>query len=338
MARDIKASVVIPAYNAARTIEQTLHSLFAQTSKSFEIIVVDDGSTDETQEICGNLKKTSPVPMEVLSQSNKRQSAARNAGIAKAQGDYVIFLDADDMAECGYVEKLVEAIDNDPQLDIACCSFDLLYEDGRSRPRLIMEKAAGTVLKGKDSLVHILREELEVWLGSAIYRRMFLTDFNIFFDERITRGQDVEFRWRAFYHARKVAFVPELLVHYFQHSFSVTSGFDPGRFAPSSWIDPAEFLNYLTKHEEQDEMLFSVVRDEVVPLFTVRGLRNYILYDAGDIFWNALSDEKTRCALCRGVRMGLRDPGLALKCLLLLYMPRVFYERYAAQRIVLKRG
>lgn len=94
-----RVSVIIPAYNAAKTLGRTVVSLFAQTRKDLEIIVVDDGSTDATPEICRDLQRISPVPMKVFRQKNKRQSAARNAGIDMAEGDYVIFLDADDIAE-----------------------------------------------------------------------------------------------------------------------------------------------------------------------------------------------------------------------------------------------
>ncbi len=73
----IKASVIIPAYNASRTIAGTLGSLLDQTTKNFEIIVVDDGSTDETPAICNKLQEGSAVPIRVFTQQNRRISAAR---------------------------------------------------------------------------------------------------------------------------------------------------------------------------------------------------------------------------------------------------------------------
>jgi len=93
MSRMPGVSVIIPAYNAAKTVERTVVSLFEQTWKDLEIIIVDDGSTDETQMICASLKQNGAAPVKILCQKNKRQSAARNAGIDMAEGDYVIFLD-----------------------------------------------------------------------------------------------------------------------------------------------------------------------------------------------------------------------------------------------------
>lgn len=321
-----KISVIIPAYNAASTIERTLNSLFSQSSRDFEIIVVNDGSSDDTLDICKKMQKRSPVAMEVYHQSNMGGPSARNKGIALARGEYIIFLDADDLAEKDYVLKLMQAIESKPSIDIACCSYDLLYEDGSFKPRLITNR--NKILSGRDALLSLLTEKLEVWSGSAIYRRSMLIGFKIYFDESISMGEDIEFRWRAFYHARAVALVPEVLVHYVQHSSSVTRALDPKRFPPSSWLDPRKFLDYLKTYGETDKNLFLVIRNSVMPLFTVRKLRNYILYNIEDLFWETLNDENVRHTLKRGMVLFARNPELALKCFLLLYFPKIFYKQY----------
>lgn len=300
-----KISVIIPAYNAASTIERTLNSLFSQSFRDFEIIVVNDGSSDGTFDICKKMQKRSPVVMEVYHQLNKGGPSARNKGIALAHGEYIIFLDADDLAEKDYVLRLMQAIESKPSIDIACCSYDLLYEDGSFKPRLITNK--NKILRGRDALLLLLTEKLEVWSGSAIYRRSMLTGFKIYFDESISMGEDIEFRWRAFYHARAVVLVPEVLVHYVQHASSVTRALDPTRFPPSSWLDPRKFLDYLKAHGETDKDLFLIIRDLVMPLFTVRKLRNYILYNIDDLFWKTLNDENIRHTLRRGMVLFARN-------------------------------
>lgn len=321
-----RVSVVIPAYNAAATIRGTLNSFFSQSFRDFEIIVVNDGSTDRTYEICELLKKDSPAPLHVYIQPNRGGANARNRGIELSQGKYIIFMDADDIVEKDFIQKLVNAIESKSIVDIACCSFDLLYEDGRSKPRII--KSAKKVLSGKEALNHLLREELEVWSGSAMYSRYLLTRFNVFFDEDVIMGEDIDFRWRAFYHARQVALVPDILVHYIQHSSSITRALDPNRFPPSSWLDPRKFLDYLKTYGETDKNLFLVIRNSVMPLFTVRKLRNYILYNIEDLFWETLNDENVRHTLKRGMVLFARNPELALKCFLLLYFPKIFYKQY----------
>jgi len=325
-----KVSVIIPAYNAAGTIELTLHSLFSQSTRDFEIIVVDDGSIDETLEVCRKMEKLSPVAMKIYYQPNKGGPNARNRGIALARGEYVIFLDADDLAERNYVYELKYAVESKPTMDIACCSFDLLYEDGNARPRLI--KSEYKVLNGREALMFILADKLEVWSGSAIYRRSMLTGFNIYFDESISMGEDIEFRWRAFYHARDVTLIPKVLVHYVQHGSSITRALDPKRFPPSSWLDPRKFLDYLEACGEKDERLIFALQNYVMPRFAVRRLRNYVAYGIDDLFWDTLGDKEMRNTLKRGFKSFMGNPELAFKCFLLLCFPEVFYRRYKSQK------
>lgn len=86
-------SIIIPAYNAQNTIEKTIQSALNQTYNNIEIIVVNDGSTDTTEEVVASMKDTK---IKLYSQSNKGPSAARNFGAKKAKGEYLSFLDADD--------------------------------------------------------------------------------------------------------------------------------------------------------------------------------------------------------------------------------------------------
>jgi len=322
----IKVSVIIPAYNTASTIERTLKSLFSQSFRDFEIIVVNDGSSDDTLDICKKMQKRSPVAMEVYHQSNMGGPSARNRGITLARGEYIIFLDADDLAEKDYVLRLMQAIESKPSIDIACCSYDLLYEDGSFKPRLITNKTK--ILRGRDALLLLLTEKLEVWSGSAIYRRSMLIGFKIYFDESISMGEDIEFRWRAFYHARDVALIPEVLVHYVQHGSSITRALDPKRFPPSSWLDPRKFLDYLEACGEKDERLIFALQNYVMPRFAVRRFRNYVAYGIEDVFWRNLDDKEMRHTLKRGFKSFMGNPELAFKCFLLLYIPKLFYKQY----------
>lgn len=328
-----KATVIIPAYNAARTIGQTLASLLAQKGESLEIVVVDDGSTDETLDICYKIKASSPVPVRIFHQRHKRQSAARNFGLAQAKGEFVIFLDADDIPEREYVAKLVEAAEKDTETDISCCSYSLLYEDGATKPRRLPSSLAGNTLSGSEALSRILTEDIEVWSGSALYRRVFLLDSEVFFDEEMTMGEDIDFQWKAFYNARKVAFVTDILVHYVQHDLSVTRVFDPVHFPPATWLDPAGFLEYLGSKGKEDDRLRALVQERVMPRFLTRRLRNCILYGLDEMFWETLGQESTRTVLKRGFKKNFfSSPGIGLKCLSFLMLPGLVYRRYRYQR------
>ena len=121
----MKVSIVIPCYNAEQTIARCLDGLFAQTYGDLEIIAVDDGSTDGTPALLEGSIAASPVPMEVIHQTNRGACAARNAGLAKAKGTYIQFMDADD-------ELLPEKIAHQVQLAQASKLPDLIIGSSRT--------------------------------------------------------------------------------------------------------------------------------------------------------------------------------------------------------------
>ena len=104
-------SVIIPAYNAEAVIERALKSVFTQTTLPAEILVIDDGSQDKTQAVVQKLADKAPVPVRLISQKNAGAAAARNAGIQKAKGKVIAFLDADDAWRPAKVERSLEEIE-----------------------------------------------------------------------------------------------------------------------------------------------------------------------------------------------------------------------------------
>ncbi|MBD3561856.1 glycosyltransferase family 2 protein, partial [Planktothrix sp. FACHB-1355] len=110
-----KVSVVIPAYNAMRYLPATLDSVFNQTYTDLEILIIDDGSKDETVEWVAQI--TDPR-VQLISQQNKGVSEARNAGIANARGEYIALLDADDLWEPTKLEKQVRCLEDNPAVGL----------------------------------------------------------------------------------------------------------------------------------------------------------------------------------------------------------------------------
>ena len=103
----IKISVIIPAYNVEEYIEECLRSVMNQTLKEIEIICIDDGSTDDTLKILSSLKDED-ARICIISQENKGLSSARNQGILKSKGQYILYLDSDDKLELDALEKIYE--------------------------------------------------------------------------------------------------------------------------------------------------------------------------------------------------------------------------------------
>ena len=121
-----KVSVIMPCYNDGKYIEEAIASVSAQTYKNIELIIVDDGSDDEaTVNIINNL---SSEKIKVLHTNRLRPAGARNFGISKATGEYILPVDADDIIESEYIEKAVQIMDENENIGIVYCHADLFGE------------------------------------------------------------------------------------------------------------------------------------------------------------------------------------------------------------------
>lgn len=101
-----KVSIIIPAYNVEKYIPRTLESIKSQTFKDIEVIVINDGSTDNTLTIVKNFLKNVDFSYKIITQKNQGVSAARNRGIKEAKGKYICFLDGDDFYDSFFIGKM----------------------------------------------------------------------------------------------------------------------------------------------------------------------------------------------------------------------------------------
>jgi glycosyltransferase involved in cell wall biosynthesis len=122
----ILVSAVIPAYNAELYLEEAIESVLAQTYKTVELIVVDDGSTDDTALIAKKFGDS----VHLIRQTNRGLSGARNTGIRNAQGEIIALLDADDLWEPNFLEEMVSGLEKSPHAAGAYCGFQYINKDG----------------------------------------------------------------------------------------------------------------------------------------------------------------------------------------------------------------
>ena len=130
-----KVTVVIPVYNGDRYLRESIDSVFAQTFDDYEIVCVDDGSTDDS----AVLLQAYGQRIRVVRQTNAGQSAARNAGVKVARGEYIAFLDQDDVWYPSKLESQVAVLDAEPDVVLVHCDFDRIDEGGQ-----MLQRGAGT--------------------------------------------------------------------------------------------------------------------------------------------------------------------------------------------------
>lgn len=201
----IKLSIVIPSYNQAAYLEDCLESAYNQTQQAHEIIVVDDGSTDGSLEIARRFEfRDLPLissPVRVVSQVNKGLASARNAGIMNATGDYVLFLDADDILEENAVERFVSEI-MQTNADIVAPSFT---QFGSSEGKVILGGFSLEDLKRANRLPYccaVRRSALLECGGYSPRMTWGYEDYHLWFDlfsrgKSVTVLQDTLVRYRV---------------------------------------------------------------------------------------------------------------------------------------------
>ena len=162
-----RVSVIIPAYNAASTIAGTVDSVIGQTFGDFEIICVDDGSTDQTRAIIERYTQAHGERVRLVGQANSGPAAARNNGARHSTGEYLAFLDADDVWMAQMLERTMAVLDSDPALSLVYCNAALADSEG---------VALDTVLVGKGfdhppSLHELLTQLWPIMPSAALVRR-----------------------------------------------------------------------------------------------------------------------------------------------------------------------
>ena len=212
-----KASVIVPVYNAEKVVSRGIDSILAQSFKDFELILVDDGSRDGSGAICdGYAARDSRV--KVIHQDNAGVSAARNAGLKATQGEWVTFVDSDDMVLDGFLESLVAAVKRDERIDLAYCGYVIVDRD-----TTIKTYRTATYI-GEDQLHDALSQTNLLYRCSPwakLFRRSIIIDHGLQFDTNLTISEDRLVLYQYLMNVRGVATTST--VGYLYGSFSPTS-------------------------------------------------------------------------------------------------------------------
>jgi glycosyltransferase involved in cell wall biosynthesis len=208
----VRFSVIVPVYNVAQYLGKCLESLQKQSWKDYEVICINDGSTDDSRSILAEWAQRFPE-MTVIDQENGGLSAARNTGLKAAQGEYVVFVDSDDFVEPSMLSLL--AGETGPY-DVIC--YSSRRTDNGAYDILVAEQTNGWDYYNRHALE--ARHVPFVCVWQRCYRRDFLLEKHLFFREGILH-EDNEFTPRVCLKAQKVKTVPDVLYNYRVRSNSI---------------------------------------------------------------------------------------------------------------------
>lgn len=202
-------SIIIPAYNAQKTIEETVQSALEQTHTNLEVIIVDDGSSDDTFSLCEQIKDSR---LKCFTITNSGASAARNFGLDKATGDYIQFLDADDLLLPNKLEIQLAAL-KESAADLSYGQWTYLTKNTKAETILFKNKPYDAIKTGKDILRSMGRDNWFVPVFCWLTKRSSIEKAGRW-NESISTNDDGEFFTRVLYNTDHVIYTPELLGHY----------------------------------------------------------------------------------------------------------------------------
>ena len=218
-----RIGIIIPAFNVEQYIERAIVSCVNQTYSNIEIIVVDDGSTDNTYEIAKKLSKLDDR-ICVYRQKNSGVSVARNYGLDNCMSDYVIFLDSDDWIEENTIQRLVDHISTDTERCLVCADAYYAYSgnDGIWKKRAPYI-ASAVEMHADEALFYVTHEEYK--LRSACYKLFAMEVINenkLRFDDQIKHGEDGLFVFEYLKCVHSFIYFPEPLWNILERSTSAT--------------------------------------------------------------------------------------------------------------------
>ena len=173
-------SIIVPIYNSEKYLEKCISSILAQTISNFELIVVDDGSTDNSKNI---IKSFNDNRIKYIYSKHFGVSSARNIGLKKATGELISFIDSDDAISNKFLELLISKITNN--IDLSICSY--------TKIKLFTYNKKEITVKSRVGYTYILKRNIGGYVWNKIFKKSIIDKYNIHFSEHISMGEDMLF-------------------------------------------------------------------------------------------------------------------------------------------------
>ncbi len=237
-------SIIVPVYNVRKYLSKCLDSLVNQNFPNIEIIVVNDGSLDNSQEIITKYQNKYPHLIKSFLKKNGGLSSARNYGLSKAHGKYITFVDSDDYVTSDYIAKMYEVI-NKNNADVAICNYYMVKNNKEKLIKNYIPNKVGSLNEDKKQLFN----SWAVW--NKMFSRKIIEDHNLLFSENVIY-EDFRFTLKVFLKSSKIAYVDEALYYYIYRENSImnSQNLEKNKDILAGFTD---ILNYYQKESAYEE-------------------------------------------------------------------------------------
>jgi glycosyltransferase involved in cell wall biosynthesis len=325
----IEISIIIPAYNVQNYISRTLESIKNQTIdyNLFEIVIINDGSKDYTLSISETFAlDNNNMNINIINQTNAGVSVARNNGIANAKGKYIVFLDGDDYVEKEWLASLYNKIENE-SLDFVYCRKHTVDNYGNILDNENKYKKITGCLTGKQILLLLLRDEIDIHIGNFIFKKDIALSNRIIFKKNIKYGEDLDFEMNLLVKCSKVMYLSE---HYMNYVVRKDSAMQT-----SGTIDYVKNIRVFYDFKKSLEMtnpenlkIAFVIDNYRIPKCIVQILTRWSIMGNDKLFDSLLSRKFTKRFLSKSIKSIAIDYKLVIKCLTLLLSPNQYRKKY----------
>jgi len=315
-------SIIIPAYNAEIYLEKTLDSFFYQSFSNFEIIVINDGSTDNTQFVIDSFFIKFNGRLKKIYQHNQGASIARNNGVLQSSGEFVIFFDNDDYVEKNFLIEMFSLLKNN-STDMAFCGYDKVDLQGL---RLSLSDAIVRKLQTIEKhyiLDRFLRNNMLIWIGCAAYRKKMLITYNISFNSKLRYAYDQDFTIRALFYAETIGFTPQILSHYLKRPGSVVDCAMPLMIRDDINVYVKLKHFFLTQNQHR---YYQIVHDFKIPQNIYFVLKNYSKHGHYNEYKRLLDKKEYRKRLLIGFFKGWFSLKVRIMLIMMLSFPKFSYK------------
>lgn len=251
-------SIVMPAYNCEKTVGSTIESLRKQTFTDFELIVVNDGSTDQTKSVLEGYRKDDNR-IKVYSIPNGGPGSARNQGIKKAEGTYLLLIDADDAISSETLGTYAAYLKQNKKLDLIISSYEMNVMDKEEVVDIRLVEAPSHSIDTHEEFLEmiypLMNKQLMYVIWNKVYRLDIVKQYHIHFPE-YKSCEDRLFNIAYFKYVNKCMIVKDVLYHYsFDGKNSLTNQYLPNKF--STFVEfYHQLLKLTTKNEKGSSALF----------------------------------------------------------------------------------
>ena len=205
--QEIKVSVIVPIYNTEKFLKKCIDSIVNQTLEEIEIILINNGSTDNSHNICEEYSKKYPQKIRYINNKNIGCSASRNLGMSLAQGEYIAFVDSDDYIDKEMYQEMYEKAKKE-NLDIVVCGITYVNQETKKR----ISSIPSNISKKSDYLIYKNRMANPV---NKLYRKNIIK--NILFPIDTHSGEDIVFCYKSILKAKKINHIEKSYYYYIYH-------------------------------------------------------------------------------------------------------------------------